>query len=487
MSQTLPRLDYVISATALVEAHSSETLEQEPPMRRRSDRRTRRLDVDIVIPVYNEEKDLEPSVRRLRKYLDESFPFAAQIVIADNGSTDRTPEIASTLSRTLEGVRLCALDQKGKGLAVRTAWSQSSAEVVAYMDVDLSTGLEALLPLVAPLLSGHSDLSIGTRLAKGSEVIRGPKRELISRCYNLMIRTLVHNHFSDACCGFKAMRQETAQVLLPLVADNQLFFDTELLLLAERNGLRIHEVPVDWVDTESGVSLSNAAIVDLKGLGRILREFGRGGGYVPNPDQFRRPVNFLPAGTICQGRALHDPQLLRLVLPPHARHGGLCGERCCSRYLHGDEHRCTREVHLCHARPGTTQRRITRVDHFFRDECSADDPCTRRCLVGGPRCSVRARHRRPDRNRNRGARQVPPVANVDLSPARGVNPDEYTQLAEHERTYWWYVGRLSIIETYLREIRERQGPAADTQRWMRNRRDRRPPGALWPSVQHRRL
>lgn len=291
MSQTLPRLDDVISATALVEAHSSETLEQEPPMRRRSDRRTRRLDVDIVIPVYNEEKDLEPSVRRLRKYLDESFPFAAQIVIADNGSTDRTPEIASTLSRTLEGVRLSALDQKGKGLAVRTAWSQSSAEVVAYMDVDLSTGLEALLPLVAPLLSGHSDLSIGTRLAKGSEVIRGPKRELISRCYNLMIRTLVHNHFSDACCGFKAMRQETAQVLLPLVADNQLFFDTELLLLAERNGLRIHEVPVDWVDTESGVSLSNAAIVDLKGLGRILREFGRGGGYVPNPDQFRRPVN----------------------------------------------------------------------------------------------------------------------------------------------------------------------------------------------------
>jgi glycosyltransferase involved in cell wall biosynthesis len=291
MSQTLPRLDDVVSATTLAAANPPETVGQPPPMRRRTDRRTQRLDVDIVIPVYNEEKDLEPSVRRLRKYLDESFPFAAQIVIADNGSTDRTPEIAAYLSRTLEGVRLCALTQKGKGLAVRTAWSQSSAAVVAYMDVDLSTGLEALLPLVAPLLSGHSDLSIGTRLARGAEVIRGPKRELISRCYNLMVRALVHNSFSDACCGFKAMRQETAQVLLPMVADNAAFFDTELLVLAERNGLRIHEVPVDWVDTASSVSLSNAALVDLKGLGRLVREFGRGGGYLPNPDQFRRPVN----------------------------------------------------------------------------------------------------------------------------------------------------------------------------------------------------
>ncbi len=188
MSQTLPRLDDVMSATALVSPTSPETLVPLPHRRRRTDRRPHTLDVDIVIPVYNEEKDLEPSVRRLRKYLDESFPFAAQIVIADNGSTDRTPEIASDLSRTIEGVRLCTLNQKGKGLAIRTAWSQSSAEVVAYMDVDLSTGLEALLPLVAPLLSGHSDLSIGTRLARGSEVIRGPKRELISRCYNLMIR-----------------------------------------------------------------------------------------------------------------------------------------------------------------------------------------------------------------------------------------------------------------------------------------------------------
>jgi glycosyltransferase involved in cell wall biosynthesis len=290
MSQTLPRLEDVMPEIGLDSSNVPIVLTQHK-VRRLVDRRAKTIVVDIVVPVYNEEQDLEPSIRRLREYLDVSFPFASQITIADNGSTDRTPEIASFLSQTLEGVRLCALTQKGKGLAVRTAWSQSTAEVVAYMDVDLSTGLEALLPLVAPLLSRHSDISIGTRLARGSEVIRGPKRELISRCYNLMIRALVHNHFSDASCGFKAMRRETAQVLLPLVADNALFFDTELLVLAERNGLRIHEVPVDWVDTATGLSLSHVALIDLKGLGRLVRDFGRGGGYLPNPDQFRRPVN----------------------------------------------------------------------------------------------------------------------------------------------------------------------------------------------------
>jgi len=268
----------------------------EPKTLRLAGRAAHTFDVDIVVPVRNEEKDLEPGVRRLRKYLDESFPFAAQITIAEGGSTDRTPEIAAHLSRTLAGVRLCTLGQRGKGLAVRTAWSQSSAEVVAYMDIDLSTGLDALLPLVAPLFSGHSDVSIGTRLARGAEVIRGPKRELISRCYNLMVRVLVHNSFSDACCGFKAMRRETAEVLLPLVIDNAAFFDTEMLVLAERNGMRIHEVPVDWVDTTSGISVTNSALVDLKGLGRLVREFGRGGGYLPNPDQFRRPVNSSEVG-----------------------------------------------------------------------------------------------------------------------------------------------------------------------------------------------
>jgi len=144
--------------------------------------------------------------------------------------------------------------------------------VVAYMDVDLSTGLEALLPLVAPLLSGHSDLAIGTRLANGAAVVRGPKRELVSRCYNLLLRTAMRARFTDAQCGFKAGRTEVVQALLPVVEDQAWFFDTELLLAAQRGGLRIHEVPVDWVeDTDSRVDVLQTALDDLRGMARVAR------------------------------------------------------------------------------------------------------------------------------------------------------------------------------------------------------------------------
>jgi glycosyltransferase involved in cell wall biosynthesis len=192
--------------------------------------------VDIVVPVRNEERDLAPSVRRLVAYLRESFPFRAQVTIADNGSTDATWVIADRLARELPEVRAVHMELPGRGRALRAIWSQSEAEVLAYMDVDLSTDLNALLPLMAPLLSGHSDLAIGTRLARGSRVIRGPNRELISRGYNLLLRTLMGVRFSDAQCGFKAIRRDQARALLPLTRDTGWFFDTELLVLAERAG-----------------------------------------------------------------------------------------------------------------------------------------------------------------------------------------------------------------------------------------------------------
>ncbi len=140
------------------------------------------------------------------------------------------------------------LEQKGRGRALHQVWSDSDAQVLAYMDVDLSTDLAALAPLVAPLISGHSDLAIGTRLGRGSRVVRGAKREFISRSYNLILKTTLSARFSDAQCGFKAVRADVASALLPHVADTGWFFDTELLVVAERSGLRIHEVPVDWVD-----------------------------------------------------------------------------------------------------------------------------------------------------------------------------------------------------------------------------------------------
>ena len=228
--------------------------------------------VEVVIPVHNEEHVLEASIRRLHGYLTVSFPFPFRITIADNASTDGTWPLARRLAGRFAEVRAVHLGEKGRGRALRRVWGDSDADVVAYMDVDLSTGLEALLPLVAALVSGHSDLAIGTRLANGAAVVRGSRRELISRCYNLLLRTTLQARFSDAQCGFKAGRAEVVQALLPDVEDQAWFFDTELLLAAQRGGLRIHEVPVDWVeDPDSRVDVVRTALDDLRGMARVAR------------------------------------------------------------------------------------------------------------------------------------------------------------------------------------------------------------------------
>jgi putative flippase GtrA len=228
--------------------------------------------LDIVVPVHNEQASLDRSVRRLHAYLTETFPLAWRLTIADSGSNDTTWSIAGELAATLPGIRLVQVNQKGRGRALREAWESSDATVLAYMDVDLSTDLAALLPLVAPLVSGHSDLAIGTRLARGSRVIRGPKREVISRCYNAILRTTLGAGFTDAQCGFKAIRRDRAEAMLPRIKDQAWFFDTELLVVAERAGLRIHEVPVDWVDDpHSTVDIAATARADLRGVARLMR------------------------------------------------------------------------------------------------------------------------------------------------------------------------------------------------------------------------
>ncbi len=227
-------------------------------------------DVEIVVPVRDEEHDLAPSVRRLHAYLTAGFPFTTRITIADNDSRDGTWAQAQELAAELSGVRAVRLEQPGRGRALRAAWQASQATVLAYMDVDLSTDLSALLPLVAPLLSGHSDMAIGTRLARGARVQRAPRREILSRGYNLLLRACLGTRFSDAQCGFKAIRRDKAALLLPRTQDASWFFDTELLVLAERAGLRIHEVPVDWVDdTDSRVRLVATATADLRGIARL--------------------------------------------------------------------------------------------------------------------------------------------------------------------------------------------------------------------------
>lgn len=233
--------------------------------------------LDIVIPVYNEEKDLPHAVTRLHEFLAVDFPWSATITIADNASTDGTWAIANDLAQRYPEVRAVHLDEKGRGRALRRTWLSSNSTVLVYMDVDLSTDLRALAPLVAPLMSGHSDLAIGSRLSASSRVVRGPKREFISRSYNLILHTILGVSFSDAQCGFKAIRADVARRLIPLVEDQNWFFDTEMLVLAQRVGLRIHEVPVDWVDDpDSTVHIVGTATEDLRGVARLLKGFTTG-------------------------------------------------------------------------------------------------------------------------------------------------------------------------------------------------------------------
>ncbi|AQZ60513.1 glycosyl transferase, family 2 [[Actinomadura] parvosata subsp. kistnae] len=282
--------------------------------------------VEVVVPVYNEQRALRASIARLHTYLTANFPYGFRITIADNASTDNTWQLATELARELPHVRAVHLDEKGRGRALRSVWSRSEADVVSYMDVDLSTDLDAFLPLVAPLLTGHSDLAIGTRLARAARVERGPKREFISRSYNLLLRLGMGARFSDAQCGFKAVRTEIAQALLPGVEDEQWFFDTELLLLAERHGLRIHEVPVDWVDDpDSRVDIVQTALDDLRGLVRVARGTLSGATRVPLSGRAELPKGmakqlprFAIVGVVSTLAYLVLYSLLRQVVPPLA-------------------------------------------------------------------------------------------------------------------------------------------------------------------------
>ncbi|OLF11415.1 sugar translocase [Actinophytocola xinjiangensis] len=254
--------------------------------------------LEVVVPVHNEERDLDRCVSRLHESLTSWFPYRFRITVADNASTDATLVVARRLASLLPEVEVVHLVEKGRGRALHRVWSNSDAAVLVYMDVDLSTDLAALAPLIAPLLSGHSDVAIGSRLARGARVVRGAKRELISRGYNLLLHSTLATRFSDAQCGFKAIRADVAQQLLPHVTDTGWFFDTELLVLAERSGLRIHEVPVDWVDDpDSSVDVVATALADLRGIARLTRDLATG----------RVPVAALRAQV---GRAADSPTSL---------------------------------------------------------------------------------------------------------------------------------------------------------------------------------
>jgi len=225
--------------------------------------------IDVVIPVYNEEHVLTQSVNTLRQFLEKNLPNQCNVVIADNASTDKTWEIAQALSQEYPDVAAIHLDEKGRGRALRKAWLESTADIVSYMDVDLSTELDAFPKLIQAIEDGYS-IAIGSRLLRGSSVKRSFKRELTSRSYNFIIKVMFRITFADAQCGFKALSSKATKELVPLIKDHEWFFDTELLILAEQRGYRIREIPVAWVeDPDTRVAIIKTAIDDLKGLLRL--------------------------------------------------------------------------------------------------------------------------------------------------------------------------------------------------------------------------
>lgn len=225
--------------------------------------------VDVVVPVLNEAHVLERSVETIRKFLHADFPYPARIVIVDNGSTDGTAAVARKLALAYADVSLLELPLRGRGRALRAAWQQSTADIALYTDVDISTELEAAVDLCRAIHEEGYDVAIGSRRLPESQVTRGLKRELLSRIYNLLVRWVLFTRFKDAQCGFKAVSRRVVRELVPQVVDQSWFFDTELLVLAEKQGFRIKEVAVRWVDDED--SRVRILATGWRGIREILR------------------------------------------------------------------------------------------------------------------------------------------------------------------------------------------------------------------------
>jgi glycosyltransferase involved in cell wall biosynthesis len=228
------------------------------------------IQVEVVIPVLNEAHVLEKSVLTVREFLKGNLAYGWQIVVVDNGSSDGTSDIARELAGRFADVRFVHLQEKGRGRALRKAWQDSTADVALYTDVDLSTELAALPKLVDALVLEGYDVATGSRLARDSRTKRCLKREITSRVYNLFVKCVLFTKFSDAQCGFKAVTREVVNAVLPQVKDESWFFDTELLVLAEKQGYRIKDIPVTWIeDDDSRVKIIPTAWEDIKGILRL--------------------------------------------------------------------------------------------------------------------------------------------------------------------------------------------------------------------------
>lgn len=236
------------------------------------------MKVLVTIPVYNEEQALPKSIPILHGFLNEHLTgYDWEIEIADNASRDKTPEVSKKLEEEYKEVRYLRMEQKGRGRALKKSWMESDADICSYMDVDLSTNLESFPPMIDAIAKNGYDIGTGSRLMKGANTERSFKRELISRSYNLMIKAMFFTKFSDAQCGFKAVTREVLDKLFPVIEDNVWFLDSELLIIGEKCGYKIFDVPVKWIeDLDTRVKIFSTAMDDIKGLLRVRKNFWAG-------------------------------------------------------------------------------------------------------------------------------------------------------------------------------------------------------------------
>lgn len=270
--------------------------------------------VDIVIPVHDGRDALVGCVESLYDFLARAFPLPWRVTIVDTGSTDGSWEAACRLVRRYPGVTAWRLPACGHGAALREEWLSSPAEIVAYLDLDLAGSLEALLPMIAPLVSGHCDLSVGSRLAPGALVHRRRRHEALTWGYNRLLRLAFGTRYTDARCAFKAARSEMVRPLLRVVTDDGRFFDTELLIAAAHNGLRVHEVPVDTVDGRTRPAVAMTALTDLRGMLRVGWARIRGRLRVTLPAR-REPLPVEPDAVLTPTRAQRATHRVRRPLP----------------------------------------------------------------------------------------------------------------------------------------------------------------------------
>ncbi len=234
----------------------------------------------LLLPAYNEATVLPWSVRTLSTYAEGALAeYDWRIVVVDNGSSDNTPAVIADLQKTVPKLTLLRLVEKGRGRALKQAWSELDYDVSAYMDVDLAVALDAVKPLVDAVASHSADIAVGSRYAPGASIQRSFFRSITSVGYNFLTKVTIHLRTRDAQCGFKAIRKSVATTLLPLVHDTKWFFDTELLAFAEHRKFRVREIPVAWVETRPALRKSKVKVfrtiidylVDLLRLRRALR------------------------------------------------------------------------------------------------------------------------------------------------------------------------------------------------------------------------